>query len=73
MSEQLNGRRVLDGYLNESELAAQIGRSIVTLRLWRRKGDGPPFLRIKRTAYYNIENVRRWIAAQERKQPKAAA
>ena len=73
MSEQLNGRRVLDGYLNESELAAEIGRSIVTLRLWRRKGDGPPFLRIKRTAYYKIESVRRWIDAQERKQPKAAA
>jgi hypothetical protein len=73
MSEQLNGRRVLDGYLHETELAAEIGRSIVTLRLWRRKGDGPPFTRIKRTAYYKIDNVRRWLAAQERKQPKAAA
>jgi len=73
VSEQLNGRRVLDGYLNESELAAQIGRSIVTLRLWRRKGDGPPFTRIKRTAYYSVENVRRWIDAQHRKQSKAAA
>jgi len=72
MSEQLNGRRVLDGYLNESELA-EIGRSIVTLRLWRRKGDGPSFTRIKRTAYYKIDNVRRWLDAQERKQPKAAA
>jgi hypothetical protein len=73
MSEQLNGRRGLNGYLNESELAAQIGRSIVTLRLWRRKGYGPPFTRIQRTAYYKIENVRRWIDAQERQQPKAAA
>ena len=73
MSHQANSRRVLDGYLNESELAAEIGRSIVTLRLWRRKGDGPPFTRIKRTALYKIENVRRWIDAQERKQPKAAA
>jgi len=70
---ELNGRRVLDGYSNESELAAEIGRSIVTLRLWRRKGDGPPFTRIKRTAYYKIDNVRRWLDAQERKQPKAAA
>jgi hypothetical protein len=66
---EANSRRVLDGYLNESELAAEIGRSIVTLRLWRRKGDGPPFTRIKRTAYYKIENVRRWIDAQERQQP----
>jgi len=73
MPDQSNGRRILDGYLNESELAAEIGRSIVTLRLWRRKGDGPPFTRIKRTAYYKIENVRRWIDAQHRKQPRIAA
>jgi len=70
---EVTGRRVLGDYLSEKELAAEIGRSIVTLRLWRRKGYGPPFTRIKRTAYYKIENVRRWIDAQERKQPKAAA
>ena len=73
MTDQPKDRRVLDGYLNESELAAEIGRSIVTLRLWRRKGDGPPFTRIKRTAYYSVEKVRRWIDAQERRQPKATA
>jgi len=73
MNDQSNGRRLLDGYLTETQFAAEIGRSITTLRLWRRKGDGPPFTRIKRTAYYKIENVRRWIDAQEREQPRAAA
>jgi len=73
MQNEITGRRVLDGYLTETEFAAEIGRSIVTLRLWRRKGDGPPFIRIKRRALYKVEAVRRWIDAQERKQPKAAA
>jgi hypothetical protein len=73
MTNQPKGRRVLDGYLSEKELAAEIGRSIVTLRLWRRKGDGPPFVRIMKTPFYNVEKVRGWIAAQERKQPKVTA
>lgn len=72
MIDYSNGRRVLDGYLSESELAAEIKRSIVLLRLWRRKGTGPAFVRVGRTPYYKIETVRSWIDAQERKQPKAA-
>jgi hypothetical protein len=73
MPDQSNSRRVLDGYLNESELAAQIKRSVVLLRLWRRKGTGPAFVRVGKTPYYKIETVRRWIDAQERNQPRAAA
>ena len=73
MPDQSNGRRILDGYLSEAELAAEINRSVVLLRLWRRKGTGPAFVRVGKTPYYKIESVRRWIDAQERKQPKAAA
>jgi hypothetical protein len=72
MSHRAKGRPILDGYLSEQALGDEIGRSVVLLRLWRRKGSGPPFIRIGRTPYYNIEAVRRWIAAQERQQPKAA-
>jgi hypothetical protein len=67
MPKQSKRRRVLDGYLTESELASEIGRCVTTLRLWRRKGGGPPFTRIMRTAFYDIEKVRHWIDSQHRK------
>jgi len=69
-----NVRRVLDGFLSEQAFADEIGRAVITLRLWRRKGYGPPFVRVGKTPYYDVEKARHWIAAQERKQsPRSAA
>ena len=43
---------LLDDWLSESEAATEIGKSVRTLRQWRRKGKGPPFAHFGRTVKY---------------------
>jgi hypothetical protein len=52
---------VLKGHLPESEVAAQLGKCVRTLRNWARRGYGPPRVRIGRSIYYRIVDVSRWI------------
>jgi hypothetical protein len=54
---------VLDEFLSEREVAAAIGKSLRTLRQWRRRGIGPPYVLFGRTVRYRkptfIEHFRR--------------
>ncbi|MBO9664954.1 MAG: helix-turn-helix domain-containing protein [Dokdonella sp.] len=52
---------VLKGHLSESEVAAQLGKCVRTLRNWARRGYGPPRVRIGRSIYYRLVEVSRWI------------
>jgi hypothetical protein len=42
----------LDEFLTEEEAAAAIGKSLRTLRQWRRRGVGPPYVLFGRTVRY---------------------
>jgi Helix-turn-helix domain len=42
----------LDEFLSEEEAAAAIGKSLRTLRQWRRRGIGPPYVLFGRTIRY---------------------
>jgi len=42
----------LDEFLSEKEAAAAIGKSLRTLRQWRRCGLGPPYVLFGRTVRY---------------------
>jgi Helix-turn-helix domain len=53
----------LDEFLSEEEAVAAIGKSLRTLRQWRRRGIGPPYVLFGRTIRYRkttfIEHFRR--------------
>lgn len=54
-------------FLNEAEVAKQLGLSPQTLRIWRMKGDGPPFCKFGKAVRYNPASVQSWAEAQEKK------
>ena len=59
------GPRVLDGYMTEDQLAAEIGRSVRTLARWRALGEGPPVTRIGRQILYRESSARAWLESLE--------
>lgn len=44
--------------------ADELGLSPRTLEGWRRRGEGPPFLRIGRRVKYRIEDIEAYKAAR---------
>jgi hypothetical protein len=42
-----------DEWLSERDAAAEIGKSVRTLRTWRRKGEGSPYAHFGRSIKYN--------------------
>ena len=42
----------LDEWLTEEETAAAVGKTVRTLRQWRRRGVGPPYTYFGRTVRY---------------------
>jgi hypothetical protein len=43
---------VLDDWLSEEETAAEVKKTVRTLRQWRKKGIGPPYSRFGQTIKY---------------------
>ena len=42
----------LDEWISEKEAAAAVGKTVRTLRQWRRRGVGPPYAYFGRTVKY---------------------
>jgi hypothetical protein len=59
-------RRLLDGYLNEDEQAAELGVVKRTLRSWRQRGEGGPYVKIGKQVFYPIAGTAAWLKANER-------
>jgi hypothetical protein len=51
--------------IREADFAAQIDQSVHTLRTWRSRGHGPPFVKIGKKVFYG-RGAREWVLAQER-------
>jgi hypothetical protein len=49
--------------LDEDFVSRFIGKSLVTLRRYRREGTGPAFVRIGRTVFYHRADVGAWMNA----------
>jgi hypothetical protein len=56
---------LLDDYLSEDELAAELKKTTRTVRNWARRKTGPPATYIGKTPYYRRETVRAWIVGSE--------
>jgi hypothetical protein len=66
LSAGLKATTVLDGYMTEEELAAEIGRGVRTLARWRSLGEGPPYVRLGRQLFYKRASASAWLAGLER-------
>ena len=47
----LEGESKIPGWITEAQFARQLGLSIATVRRWRRRGYGPPWVKIGRRDY----------------------
>jgi predicted site-specific integrase-resolvase len=52
--------------LNEHDAASMLNVSAGTLRNWRSKGDGPPFIRVGSAIRYAPEGLRQYVEARTR-------
>jgi hypothetical protein len=62
---------VLEGFISQDELSAQLDKTRRTLQRWERLREGPPVVYIGRDPYYSIESVRAWIKSRERQSVRA--
>lgn len=63
-----------NGYLAEEAFVARfLGKSIETLRRWRRLRTGPAWVRVGRTPMYRREDVAAWMLANRVETPAVRA
>ena len=54
-----------DEWLGEVGAAAELGKSVRTLRDWRKRGIGPPYALFGRTIKYNRQTLAEHFRAKE--------
>lgn len=55
-----------DDLLTTKDVAAWFGASVITLEIWRTKGEGPPFIKLTpRMVRYQRGGVLNWLAERE--------
>jgi predicted DNA-binding transcriptional regulator AlpA len=52
--------------LKSKELAEVFGLEDNTLRIWRARGEGPPYYKVGSSVRYDQEKVREWLEDRER-------
>jgi hypothetical protein len=57
---------ILDGFVPETEYAAQRGVTVRTCQRDRQLRQSPPYVRFGRRIYYRIDAVREWLVKNER-------
>jgi hypothetical protein len=53
------------GYTSERQTAEALGKKVRTLRLWRWRGEGPPYVKLGAQVYYRDEAVAAWLLRHE--------
>lgn len=56
----------LQGLLSPKELATLLNLKEGTLRVWRTRGFGPPYLKLGRAVRYNPADVDAWLQQRQR-------
>lgn len=51
--------------LRETQVAEILAVSLSTVRAWRAKGNGPPFIKLGRAVRYRPEHLASWIDEQQ--------
>jgi hypothetical protein len=63
---------LLDEWLSEGETAAEIKKSLRTIRQWRKVGKGPPYARFGRTIKYRKSAIAEHFRSSEIDPSRAA-
>lgn len=54
-------------YLNSEQTAEYLGISVATLKNWRKRGDGPPFIKVNaRLIRYQQSDLDTWMDCKPR-------
>lgn len=51
-------------FLSEREMCAILRIAAITARTWRKRGIGPPFVKIHRRIRYDARDLARWIKSR---------
>jgi predicted DNA-binding transcriptional regulator AlpA len=62
---------ILGEYLNQRELAHELGIATITLTRWHQTRTGPPRTKMGRRVLYRRSSVQDWLAAHQEHQPIA--
>ena len=57
--------RRIAGYSSEDETAKALSVTLRTLRKWRQRGKGPPWVKVGRRIVYSDESCMAWLKGQE--------
>jgi hypothetical protein len=57
--------KVLADWLDEDEVADETGKTVRTLRSWRKQGKGPPYTMFGRTAKYHKDALQRHYLGEQ--------
>ena len=52
-------------FLDTNEIAEAFATKPDTIRLWRREGRGPRWVRIEGRVLYSVADVQEWLATRE--------
>ena len=63
---------MLEHLISEDELAGRLLLTKQALQAWRSRGQGPPWLKLVGSVFYDRRKVDEWIAAQEHVPGQAA-
>jgi hypothetical protein len=55
----------IPGYTSEHKTAEELNVAVRTLRLWRRRGMGPPWTAVGRQIFYADESRAAWLKSRE--------
>lgn len=58
--DALHGSALID----EKQLCAELGISVVTATKWRAKAEGPPFIKVGRLVRYRRSDVEAWLRSR---------
>lgn len=60
------------GYMSESEFLALCGVTAVTAEGWRKRGEGPAWVRLGNAVFYPVQGVAEVLRAKTREPRRAA-
>lgn len=59
----------IEPLMSARELSATIKVGVNTLHVWRRRGEGPPAIKVGGSIRYRRADVERWLAEQVDERP----
>jgi hypothetical protein len=59
------GEKLLQGYMSEEAVAAELCLTVRALQLWRQHRTGPPWVKIGRKVFYARDAVLAWVRSRQ--------